>query len=359
MRRSLCILLVGLAANVSQAGIMYYDQGPILPGGNIQAVTDTGQAPTRLVIGRSEFGVDSMISLQMTRFNHSGSNGQALLVCHAASGDNNLHLVYRPAANAGILSRPVTALPYGVNLATSRIGQDDSFFSLTYRDYRDRANGQYSIWRLNVSVDQALAPNYAPPTSFGDPRLQLIVDSPSGGDPQLVQGHGHTWSPDGTRIAYNHMWRNVDGTYLSSLRVKSVVSGVPGDPSSDMDVRLYDRPGGNQYYEWSPVSDQILNQFSDGPGIQAFYADRPGVRTVILTMRTTETKTQVVEERALQPRWRPDGLKIGVIYTKFTTTKKTGAVTGVKFPGVISPSGWPVTTLGSFQGGDHPLGWAP
>ena len=144
MRRLLLALILGLASNVSEAGELYYR----IPGDpnsrNIYAVDENGGTP-RLILDATEYPLGSIAG--MTRFNHAGSNGQALLQSKPYSAPAaDIQLVYR-ALNGTVITLPVTALegvglnPYGPPF----LAQDDSFFSFVARDSNA---GRSTIWGL-------------------------------------------------------------------------------------------------------------------------------------------------------------------------------------------------------------------
>ncbi len=359
MRRLLFLVLsasaLTAAASPAQAGDLYYRTPGDPNTGNIYAVNENGGTP-RVVLGHSEYAAGSTAT--MSRFNHAGSNGQALLQGKPGSGDllsADLQLIYR-APNRQVVVKAVTNL-VGQGLSPySRpvLAQDDSFFSFRARD----GVGRSTIWRLNVTVDQALAPAYAPPTSFSDTRLQLLVDDATNG----AENHDHTWSPDGTRLAYLDRWTDAGGIEWLSIRVLNVVEGT-ADPLTHPRVidTAYATRNWAAMLRWSPVGDAILNGSQDG-GIWACYADSPGVINWVARPLTTTTKTQTINERASYPLWRPDGQRIATAYTKLTTTTKTGATVREQQPGVMSTDGWPLLKLlrTSTTNNQHtPLGWTP
>jgi hypothetical protein len=103
MRRLLLALILGLVPSMSEAGDLYYR----IPGDpnsrNIYAVNENG-GTTRLVLDAAEYPLGSITG--MTRFNHAGSNGQALLQSKPYSAPAaDIQLVYR--ALDGTFSRPV------------------------------------------------------------------------------------------------------------------------------------------------------------------------------------------------------------------------------------------------------------
>jgi hypothetical protein len=351
MRRLFLTLLVGFMTSASHAGTMYYKT---TVDRTVYAVADTGGSP-QVVIRASELPAGG--TWCMTRHNHLASNGQALLMTQP-----DLLLVYR-APGGAIVSKPVTAIGSGQSLklpayASPALAQDDSFFSFRAGD---QSTGRSTIWRLNVSVDEVLAPGYLPPTSFDDPRLQLVIEDWSNGDPNLGENFSHTWSPDGARMAYMDNWLAANRSYFSSVRVKIA---VPGDTGTATDVRLFDQAMGStpawyRMLQWSPVSDQILN-CDDSGSVMAFFADSPGVRSWIAVRIQKVSKSQTVTEGLWGPVWRPDGELIGVAYTK-TTQSKSGTVVE-RYPAVITPAGWPATLLQrstTGQGDTMVLGWAP
>lgn len=353
MRRLLFLALAASAlttATPAQAGDLYYRTPGDPNGGNIYAVNENGGTP-RVVLGHSEYAAGYMAT--MTRFNHAESNGQALLQGDVTTAD--LRLIYR-ASNGQVVVKPVTTLGgQAFDLFQAPVlAQDDSFFSFRTRD----GAGCSTIWRLNVTVDEALDPGYIPPTSFSDIRLQLLVDDTTNGS----ENHNHTWSPDGTRMAYLDRWTDTSGVDRLSIRVKDLNDGAVNPLAHP---RLLDTTavGGNwaAMLRWSPVSDQILNGSQDG-GIWACYADSPGAMNWVAQPITTTTKTQTVNERVSYPLWRPDGQRIATAYTKLTTTKKTGTTTREQQPGVMTPGGWPVLKMlrtATTNNQHTPLGWTP
>jgi hypothetical protein len=351
MRRLLFALLLSPLAAPSYAGDLYYRTHGDVNSRNIYAVNENGGTP-RVVLGHSEYPDGSPV--KMTRFNHAGSNGQALFQADYSAGE--LQLIFR-ASNGQVVTRQVTNLAGGtfsLGKDFSALAQDDSFFSLRVKDVEA---GRSMIWRLNVTVDEALDPGYVPPSSFDDPRLQLVVDDPTRG----TENHGHTWSPDGTRMAYLDRWTDAAGVEWLSIRLKNAADGSV-DPLTH--PRILDSAIATNDWtsmlRWSPVSDQILNGSYDG-GIWACYADSPGVMTWVARPLTTTVKGQTVNERVSYPLWRPDGQRVATAYTKLTTTK-AGITTREQQPGVMSPGGWPVLKLlrtATTNNAHKPLGWTP
>jgi hypothetical protein len=353
MRRFLLALLLGLVAVPSYAGDVYYRTPGDSDSFNIYAVNENGGTP-RVVLYASEYPYGSIAGI--TRFNHAGSNGQAMVQSKPFSAPAaDIQLVFR-AANGQVITKPVTLLegaglnPYGEPV----LAQNDSFFSFRARD----GAGRSTIWRLNVTVDQALDPGYIP-------RLHLVVDDLTNGS----ENHGHTWSPDGNRLAYLDTWTDAGGVTRISIRVKSMADGST-DPLTHMSILSTVKEANiwGALLRWSPVSDQILN-FSlkaigspiQNSGIWACYADSPGVMTWVAKPITTTTKTQTITEEVRYPRWRPDGQRIACAYSRYTTTTRTGSITREQYPAVMAPSGWPVIKLAPATALNWrmPLGWTP
>ncbi|MFO0950159.1 MAG: hypothetical protein U0835_03210 [Isosphaeraceae bacterium] len=355
MRRVLLTLLCGFATSSLNAGELYYRTPGDTNSGNIYAVNENGGTP-RVVLYASEYSPGGVVG--MTRYNHVGSNGQALVQTRAYPATPDIELVFR-APNRAVISRPVTAFGANNTLVPQiapEVAQDDSFFS-----FRAVGGGRRTIWRLNVTVDEALDPGYVPPTSFDDPRLQLLVDDP------LPQNHVQTWSPDGTRMAYIDIRTNASGVEMIAIRLKDM-----GDPSTnpmDHPVILQDVRATSRWMtvlQWSPVSDEILNMstaadFTYAKAVWKCYADSPGIMTWVALPLLKTTKTQSVGECLEHPLWRPDGLRIAAGYMKYTTTKS--GTTREAYPATLAPAGWPVFKLVSTPvsrvNPQVPLGWTP
>jgi tetratricopeptide (TPR) repeat protein len=343
------LLAAAVIAAPARAGDLYYRTPGDPNSGNIYAVNENGGTP-RLVLGHSEYAAG--YTATMTRFNHAGSDGQALLQGDVTTAD--LRLIYR-APNGQVVVKPVTSLG-GQALALFQapvLVQDDSFFSFRARD----SAGRSTIWRLNVTVDEALDQGYVPPTSYLDTRFRLLVSDTTNGS----ENHNHTWSPDGTRMAYLDRWTDAGGVDQLSIRLKNVADGSV-DPLTHARIldAFYATSNWTAMLRWSPVSDAILNGSQDG-SIWACYVDSPGVMTWVARPITTTTKTQTINERVSYPLWRPDGQRIATAYTKLTTTK-TGTTTREQQPGVMSPTGWPVLKLmrtATTNNQHMPLGWTP
>ncbi|WP_406697426.1 hypothetical protein V5E97_01080 [Singulisphaera sp. Ch08] len=205
-------------------------------------------------------------------------------------------------------------------------------------------NPGYSIWRLNVTVDQALAPDYVPPSTYADPRLQLVLDQ---GDPTAH----HTWSPDGSRLAYRCSMAQPDGTRRLVVRLKGLMDGsdqVLGEWISDVSTG----------FMWGPSGDRIVagNGLGD---VWAFHADTPGLRTLLAPARTYKSGKDTITEEARYPRFRPDGGVIGISYYKSVTNKSGTPV--YRSPAIMAPTGWPAKALlsSSIVNESIPLGWTP
>ncbi len=156
MRRLLLALLLGLVAAPSYGGDLYYN---LQTSGdyNVYAVAETGGSP-RIVLSFTEYTGNR--PAVVTNLNHATSNGQAFV---RATGDvADIELLYR-AADGTIKTNRVTDL--GANtfkpFFKPDVTRDDSAFSFRAKD----GQGNFALYRLNVSVDQALAPDYVPPTS--------------------------------------------------------------------------------------------------------------------------------------------------------------------------------------------------
>jgi hypothetical protein len=189
-----------------------------------------------------------------------------------------------------VVTKPVTNLgsnPLRVTNIAS-LAQDDGFFSFAAQD--DVA-GRYTIWRLNVTADEALAPGYVPPTAYDDPRLQQVLE-------QNELSAIHTWNPEGTRFAYSSTMTLADGTQKAFIRVKNLID--------QSDVILSDKPGpGLSGFKWSPTDDRIVSATEAGD-VWACYADTPGLRTWVAQSRTYKSGSQTITEQARYPHFRPD-----------------------------------------------------
>lgn len=355
MRRVFFTLLCGFATSSLNAGELYYRTPGDANSGNIYAVNENGGTP-RVVLHASEYRPGGIVGV--TRYNHVGSNGQALVQTKAYPAPADIELVFR-APNNAVISTPVTAFGAVNTLVpqtAAKVAQDDSFFS-----FRAVGEGRRTIWRLNVSVDEALDPGYMPPTSFDDPRLQLLVDD------GLPQSHVHTWSPDGTRMAYYEVRTNASGVEMVAIRLKDM--GNPSTNPTDHSVILQDVRATARWgalLQWSPVSDEVLNlsstdDFTYAKAVWKCYADSPGVMTWVARPLLKKTKTKTVGECLEHPLWRPDGQRIAAGYMKYTTTKS--GTTREAYPATLAPTGWPafklVSTPASRVNPQVPLGWTP
>ena len=234
--------------------------------------------------------------IRVTRFNHVASNGQAF-IRPAAGQSADIELLpcdgrhHRDQAGHDLGAN--TFKPY----FKPHLAQDDSFFSLRSQD----GQGNYALWRLNVSVDQALSPDYVPPTDYNDPRLQLLYSgylSPQSGYGKALD---HSWSEDGSRVVYLNTWQQPNGAVIHSFYVKRMSDGAT--------TLLYQTPlvGSNlpgTGLEWSPTSDQILQHTSDGSGIFVLYADSPGRKTWTIQSRSYISKNTIVTDQPTWGLWR-------------------------------------------------------
>jgi hypothetical protein len=349
MRRSFLALFIGLVAVPANAGEMYYQT---TYNWVIYAANESTRT-LRIALNSTEYPHGQV--LRMTRYNHAGSNGQALLQVYPAT--SAIQLVYRQP-NGVVTTKDVTNLGGNDMKPTypSSLAQDDRFFSFKTQN----STGRFSIWRLNVTVDQALAADYVPPSDYNDPRLQLVVDEQKDTSPANAENYAHTWSPDGTRLAYMDRWANASGTRISSIRVKDLASGST-DPFADVSLRDWPIATNTSMavIQWSPVSDAILNCEQAG-GVWAVHADSPGAFSWIAQNKTSKVGTSTVVEKATLPRWRPDGQAIGFSYRK-DTTSRTGSVTTVWYAAEMGANGWPaVLFTGSDPRNEHQTyGWTP
>lgn len=103
MRRLLLALLLGLVAAPSDAGEMYYRN--LGGSADVLAVSEATGA-TRAVLKGTEYTLGLQYGL--TRFNHAGSNGQALVQGQSASLAD-IQLVYR-LPNGTVVTKFVTKL---------------------------------------------------------------------------------------------------------------------------------------------------------------------------------------------------------------------------------------------------------
>ncbi|WP_406697428.1 hypothetical protein V5E97_01090 [Singulisphaera sp. Ch08] len=158
MRRLLLALLLGLVAAPSYAGDMYYR---VVGSSDIRAVSDNG-GNSRVVLRSTEYKAGSLFGMTMTRYNHPGSNGQALLQGYSppdsVDAPYDLQLIYR-ARDAVVVTRQVTRL--GGNQPRPRtwnsLAQDDSFFSFAASD---DATGRYpGLFRPNPIKRPPIASN--------------------------------------------------------------------------------------------------------------------------------------------------------------------------------------------------------
>lgn len=348
MRPLLLTLAIGFAAAPSYAGDLYYIQ----TGGdrNVYAVSVNADTP-RIVLASSEY--TGNVVRGVTRYNHAGSNGQAFLQTTGNSLYNDpadIQLLWRGPDGAISTKRITdlsanTLLPYGFIIA-----QDDSFFSLKVHDFQ----GRNAIYRLNVSVDQALAADYVPPTRYDDPRMTLVYSvflDPKVG-PNSLQ---HDWSGDGTRLVYENNYVNSTGTFMTGYFVKRLSDGAT--------VLLYETPYATSQslgigLRWNPTSDQILQPYKDGSGIFMLHADTPGLKTWALQRRTYKNKTTVYTDSPDRPLWRFDGQAFAFALER-TVQPNGGTATNEHYPSVTS-GGWPSMNLTTTRPAKvYPIGWTP
>lgn len=129
-------------------------------------------------------------------------------------------------------------------------------------------------------------------TSAGDIPLDLYVMPAGGGKAvKLVDGgHGGSWSPDGTRIAY------VTGEYTTEVYVLDVATGT----STQVTKNAYNEGGP----EWSPDGKRLVFIRRVGP------MDTP-YRIVTSSVNGGDERT--VLQRAREPVWSPDGKRIAFV----------------------------------------------
>jgi hypothetical protein len=350
MKRLMAALVAGLAAWPATAGEMFY----LYSKNSWTYAVNQQTSATRLVFpgGSGDF----------TRYNHAGSNGQAQAGAAGTNPDWDLTLRYRQP-DGSIAIKWVTSLAAtGLKpLTNTQLGQNDDFFSFMARD----GAGRNTLWRLNVTVDQALDPDYVAPTSYEDPRLQLLLDESS--TPGSEESRAHTWNPDGSRYAYTDYWYDAAGTRYIGIRVKTVGDGST-DPASGVLLRskvatVIGEAGHWQgVLDWAPVGDMIMNCDAAG-GVWVVYADSPGAFSWVAQNKVVTKGKTTTTEALGWAKWRPDGQKIGVSYSK-TTASSTGTTT-VYYPAEIdaafNPTGWKPTLFftGQTAGWHWVRGWTP
>jgi hypothetical protein len=352
MRRLLFALAFGLVAAPAGAADLYYTQ----TGGdrNVYAVNASGGTP-RIVLSSAEY--TGPLPSQVTWRNHAGSNGQALL--HGTSSGaypnpEELELIYRDPSGA-VVTKQVTDLGSAASpfkpYYSGGLAKDDSFFSVRVYD----GQGTSRVYKLHVSVDEALAAGYVPPNSYDDPRLELVYSgylSPQTGN---FKAFFHDWSGDGTRGCVEDLYQGPDGTLVDSFVVKRLSDGAA--------VTLYETPYANSHLigaglRWSPTSDQILQPYSDGSGIFMLHADTPGLKTWAIQRTTYKTKTGTNTDAPDFPFWRPDGQAYAFALER-TVQPTRGTATSEHYPSVTT-GGWPSLNLTTTRPSKvHPIGWTP
>jgi hypothetical protein len=347
MRRLLLALFLGLVASSADAGELYYSLTTTTDN-NIYAVNEAGGVP-HIVLHSTEYS--GVKPTRVTRFNHVASNGQAL-IRSATVQSADIELLYR-ATDGTIVTRLVTNL--GANTFKPyykpHVAQDDSFFSLRSQD----GQGNFALWRLNVSVDQALSPDYVPPTDYSDPRLKLLYSGYLNPQSGYVKALDHSWSADGSRVVYLDTWQQTNGTLVESFYVKRMSDGAT--------TLLYQTPlvGSNlpgTGLEWSPTSDQILQYINDGSGIFVLYANSPGRKTWLIQSRSYISKNTIVTDQPSWGLWRNNGQGYAFALTRNIVPLRGTATT--EFYPSVTAGGWPSTNLTASQPTYVlPIGWTP
>lgn len=351
MRRLLLALLLGLVAAPSYAADLYYTQSG---DRNVYAVSEAGGTP-RIVLNGTEYAGGN--AGRPTQRNHAGSNGQAFLhaVTPPASGAyTDTELLFRDPTGA-IATRKITDLVanntlkpvYGVSLA-----HDDSFFGVRATD----GQGNSALYKLHASVDDVLTPGYVPPTSYSDPRLELLYSSYLNPQTGKFNPFYHAWSGDGSRVCLEELYQRPDGTLMHAYVALRVADKATVTLHETTDATANVIGSGLQ---WNPVNDQILQAYRDGSGIFMLHADTPGLKTWALQRTTYKTKgVTVTDAIGYHCRWRNDGqgFAFGLDRTRVSTA---GTTTYEYYPSVTS-GGWPSRNLSTTRPGwVIPLGWTP
>jgi hypothetical protein len=316
--RCLFISVLGLSAVVlgslvssANAADIYYKN----PGSSAVLAVDEAGGPVRTVLTAAEVG---NFTVRITCQNHLLSNGQAFI----RSNDGDIELLYR-APDGTVHTKLVTDLagntpsPSGVADTT----RDDSAFSFRTWDNV----GNYRLYRLNVSVDEALAPDYVPPADYSDPRLELLVEGYLNPATGYGKSYDHAWDGTGTRVAYHDLYEASDGEIRTATRVLDLTAGTT--------TTLYDSEYGEITFgnglDWNPASSEILLPYSNRQGLFTLHADAPGVLTTLLPARSTTVKGKTTTDYASQGLWRPDGGKLAFTHVRITSHKSVNSAPAV------------------------------
>lgn len=344
MRRLFLIGFLALTCCSTQADELYFSKASTTDR-NIYAVSATGGQP-RVVLSGSEY--TGAKPNRITNQDHPGSNGQALI--RAVDTNNaDIELVYR-ATDRRVVVKRITSLssnPFKPFYKPD-VAKDDSFFSFRCKD----GQGNFALYRLNVSVDEALAPNYVPPTSYDDPRMELVYTAYLNPATGRINPLDCSWSGDGARVVFHDLWQAADGKLKESYRVRNMIDGSL--------VTLYETDFGAAPttpfvgLEWSPTSDQILQQASDGQGIFVLYADSPGVLTWAIQKRTYKIKRVTITDEPSWGLWWRNG-------QGYAFALKRGKSSSTEYYPASTDDGWATaSTLTPNQSVSIlPFGWTP